>query len=149
MTRSLVALFDQVEAVEYWSTKLVTDTEEDLSKDWIAWTGARNKKSKLVESSEELKTATMQFGKSLSSLYSMFNIHNPQLLNSLTGLYALKAGILAEPIAMPEIRDISTDPKKGILILYSPKDEESIARYLEDSASREVAEKLIIQRVFK
>jgi hypothetical protein len=48
MTRSLIKLYDELEAIEYWSEKLLLDAETYISKPWVAWTVARSKREQLM-----------------------------------------------------------------------------------------------------
>jgi len=121
MTRSLIKLYDELEAIEYWSEKLLLDAETYISKEWVAWTVARSKREQLIHSSKELKEATLNLGKSLKELYSMFSIKGQELLAPLVGIYNFKGMMIAEPQAAPEIINLSNNPKVGALRLVQPK----------------------------
>lgn len=121
MTRSLIKLYDELEAIEYWSEKLLNDAETYISRDWAAWTVARNKRDQLIRSAKELRKATLNLGESLSELYTMLSIHHRELLIPLVGLHGLKRTIIAEGIAAPAIINVSDDPKVGALKLLQPK----------------------------
>jgi hypothetical protein len=133
VSRTLLRLLDHLESIGYLSAKLVKDTREYVSKDWIAWTVARNKRNKLVSTSEELKKETFAFGESLSSLYMLLDIYDPKLLSELIGLYSVKAHLFAEPIAIPEMEDVSKDPKEGHMLLTIPKSADSVKEYIEEN----------------
>jgi len=121
MTRSLIKLYDQLEAIEFWSDKLLVDAETYISKPWVAWTVARSKREQLIRSSNELKKATIGLGSSLKELYSMFSIQHQELLAPLIGIYNFKGSMMAEPQAAPEIINVSDDPKVAALRLIQPK----------------------------
>lgn len=121
MTRSLIKLYDELEAIEYWSERLLLDAETYISKPWVAWTVARSKRQELMHSSKELKAATLNLGKSLKELYSMFSIKGQELLTPLVGIYNFKGMMIAEPQAAPEIINLSNDPKVSALRLVQPK----------------------------
>lgn len=121
MTRSLITLYDELESIEYWSERLLLDAETYISKPWVAWTVARSKRQELMHSSKELKAATLNLGKSLKELYSMFSIKGQELLTPLVGIYNFKGMMIAEPQSAPEIINLSNDPKVSALRLVQPK----------------------------
>jgi hypothetical protein len=121
MTRSLIKLYDELEVIEYLSELLLKDAEEYIRKDWAAKTVARSKRRELITSSKSLKEATISLGESLSELYSMFSIHQRELLAPLIGIYNVKGMNINGSMGTPEVIDISNDLEAGALRLLQPK----------------------------
>lgn len=91
------------------------------SKEWVAWTVARSKREDLIHTSRELQKATINLGISLIQLYSMFRIQGPEIFGSLVNLFSFKEATLRNPLAAPEVINLSKDPKVGDLRLVLPK----------------------------
>jgi hypothetical protein len=69
LVRSLLSLYEDLEEIELLSDSIIRDVENYVSKDWAAWTVARNKRERLVEATEKLRKTTNRLGKSLRDLY--------------------------------------------------------------------------------
>lgn len=130
LVQSLLKLYEEIENVEGWSQKLLNDAEDYISKDWVAWTVARNKRQVLIQDSEELRKAANSLGQSLHSLYRMLNIQNPELLGHLIGIHQGKKSLfIGRPMATPTVIDKSESPKQGALYLLQPKDNITALKY--------------------
>jgi hypothetical protein len=117
MSRTLIRLYDRLGELQHISYKLLDQTEEYIAKESVAWTAARNRRAKLVETADQLARATGELGHSLRDLYSMLSVHQPELLLGLVSLYGPKGDLIERGIASPSIVDASDDPKKGHLKL--------------------------------
>jgi hypothetical protein len=117
MSRTLIRLYDRLGELQHISYKLLDQTEEYIAKESAAWTVARDRRAKLVETADQLAEATGELGHSLRDLYSMLSVHEPELLLGLVGVCDFKGNLIERGIASPSIVDASDDPKKGDLKL--------------------------------
>lgn len=130
MAKSLLKLYEDLESVEYYSLLLFQSVEEYISTNWVAWTVARNRKQHIASTSEKLREATNNLGHSLHSLYLMLNIHSPEFLGHLIGIFHGKKNLYAGRImATPQAFYDASTSREGTLSLLNPKDEITTIEY--------------------